>query len=360
MLQGDARDCGPSTWRASESMSERSIDAFCHCLPPEFCQAVERSATRVPLMFPRAQQIKAMVDVETRLALMDRFPGYQQILSLASPTIEAMAEPNVSPDLARIGNDAMAELVRRHPTRFRGFIASLPMNNSAAAQAEVLRVRRDLKACGVQLYTNVNGAPLDRPEHLEVLELLGELECPVWLHPIRPMTVADYPDEEVSRFDIWWSLGWPYETTTAMVRLAFSGLFDRWPDLVIVTHHAGGVVSLMEGRLGSGMELLGTRQPPEHADAVATDLQEPLLDALRRFYGDTATFGARAAIECGKAFFGVDHLLFGSDMPFDPEEGPGYIRATLAAIHSMDLTPQERRQILSGNAERLFDLVEEA
>lgn len=337
-------------------MSERSVDVFCHCLPPEFCRAVERSVPRVPLMFPRAQKIRAMVDVDARLALMDRFPGYEQILSLASPTVDDLAGPDVSPELARVGNDAMAEMVRAHPSRFPGFVASLPLNNPAAAQIEARRAIGDLGACGVQLYTSVNGRPLDRPEYLEIFALLAELRRPVWLHPIRPMRFADYPDEEVSKYDIWWSLGWPQETSVALVRLAFSGLFDRWPDLVVITHHVGGTLPLMEGRLGSGMELLGTRNPPEHADAVATELREPLLAAVRRFYADTASFGSQAAIECGRAFFGVDHLLFGTDMPFDPEEGPAYVRDTLAAIRNMDLTEEQRHQVLCGNAERLLGL----
>jgi aminocarboxymuconate-semialdehyde decarboxylase len=267
-----------------------------------------------------------------------------------------MADPAVAPELARVGNDALADWVAKHPTRFCGFIASLPMNQPTAAQDEAHRAVKELGACGVQVYSNVAGAALDRPEYLEIFAALAELECPVWLHPIRPMTFADYADEEVSKYDIWWSLGWPYETSVAMVRLAFSGLFDRHPNLVVITHHLGGVIPLMEGRLGSGMELLGTRHPPQHANAVATDIQEPVLTALRRFYADTASFGSQAAIECGRAFFGVDHLLFGTDMPFDPEEGPGYVRETLAALKAMDLTEEERRQILSGNAERLFGL----
>ena len=75
------------------------------------------------------------------------------------------------------------------------------------------------------------------------------------------MTVADYPSEEVSKFDTWWALGWPYETSVAMARLVFSGLFDRWPDLKLITHHCGGMIPMMEGRIESGLQLLGTRKP---------------------------------------------------------------------------------------------------
>jgi predicted TIM-barrel fold metal-dependent hydrolase len=104
------------------------------------------------------------------------------------------------------------------------------------------------------------------------------------------------------------------------------------------------------------MELLGTRTPPEAAAFVETKLQEPLLQACRKFYADTASFGARPAIECGRAFFGVDRLLFATDMPFDPGQGRDYIHATLAAIASIDLTAKERKQVLWENARRLFKL----
>ena len=113
---------------------------------------------------------------------------------------------------------------------------------------------------------------------------------------------------------------------------------------------------MMEGCLGPGMELLGTRTPQECADVVTTSLSEPLLDALRRFYADTASFGSRSAIECGLAFFGTDKLLFASDMPFDPEGGAGYIRETLRAIKEMELSDSARAKILHGNAERLLGL----
>ena len=336
-------------------MSETSIDVFCHFLPPEYCDAVTRMA-KPPLMFPRAVAIPAMVDVEARLRIMDDFPGYSQVLSLASPTLEVMATPDVSPELARIGNDAMAALVERYPDRFVSWIASLPMNNPEASIKEATRAINEQGACGVQVYTNVAGRPLDEPEFLDVFAHMAELGRPVWLHPIRPMTFADYKTEAVSKFDIWWSLGWPYETGVAMTRLAFAGVFDRWPELVIVTHHVGGIIPLMDGRMGSGMELLGTRNPPDHADAVATDLKESPADALRRFYADTASVGSRAAIECGQAFFGIDHLLFATDMPFDPERGPGYIRETLAVLEQMALAPDEKEKILRGNAKRLLRL----
>jgi aminocarboxymuconate-semialdehyde decarboxylase len=334
-------------------MPDESIDVFCHYLPPRFCEAIERLPAPPPTLFTRARQIRALTDLGERLRVMDRFPGYRQILSLASPTVDTLGGEERAAELARVGNDALAATVAAHPERFPGFIASLPLSVPDSAAAEAERAVRQLGAVGVQLYSNVNGRPLDEPATLALIEHLAGLGCPLWLHPIRPLSFADYATESASRYDLWWAFGWPYETSVAMVRLALAGLFDRWPGLVVITHHVGGILPMMEGRIASGLDLEGKRNPPE---LVRTALRERPVEALRRFHADTASFGSRAAVECGRAFFGVGRLLFATDMPFDPEEGPGFIRDTLRVLAEMDLTAEQRRAVLSGNARRLLRL----
>lgn len=331
------------------------IDVFNHILPPEYLAAVDRMVgSAQPLMFQRARQIPAMSNVESRLRVMDQFPGYQQILSLGSPTVDAMAAGQVAIDLARWANDSMAALVRSYPDRFRAFIATVPMSQLDAAQIEAARAIRELGAVGIQIYTNESGRPIDRPEVLELFARVDELQRPIWLHPIRPIQAADYSSEELSRFDLWWAFGWPHETSVAMGRLVFAGVFDRFPNLFVITHHVGGTIPMFAGRIESGLAMLGTRNAPEQSWAVATELRERPLQAFKRFYADTASFGSRAAIECGRDFFGVSHLLFASDMPFDPEQGPGYIRDTIKAIQQMSLDAAERTAIFEGNIKRLL------
>ena len=292
------------------------IDVFNHCLPPRFVAACRSAMAKPMVMFDRAVLMPGMSDLEERLRIMDDFPGYRQILSLASPPVESIAAPDRSPELARIGNDTQAEWVAAHPDRFPGFIASLPMNNPTAALAETRRAIEDLGALGVQLYTHINAAPIDTPEVMEILALINELRRPVWLHPLRASTVADYPDETISKYDIWWAFGWPHETSVCASRLVFAGVFDQWPDLKIITHHAGGTIPMMEGRIEAGLALLGTRYPSEHQEAAQTKLKEKPIDAFRRFYADTATFGSKLAVDAGVQFFGEDRMLFASDFPF--------------------------------------------
>jgi aminocarboxymuconate-semialdehyde decarboxylase len=331
------------------------IDVFNHILPQDYIAAVDRLATKSPpVMFERARHMPAMSDIDSRFRVMDQFPGYEQILSLSSPTVDALAGTDRAVELSRYANDSLAALVARYPSRFPAFIATLPLTNPTAAAREAERAIRELKAVGVQIYTNVAGHPLDEPEFLELFACLAGLQRPVWLHPIRPMTYPDYSSEQISKFDLWWAFGWPHETSVAMGRLVFAGLFDRWPDLVVITHHAGGTIPLFEGRIESGLSVLGERNGPEHAFATKTELKGPPLQAFKRFYADTATFGSRAALDCSCEFFGLSHLLFATDMPFDPEQGPGYIRDTIRAISHMNLNDVERKDLFEGNIKRLL------
>jgi len=333
------------------------IDVFCHWLPREYVEAALARARRPLHMLERAAAIPAMTDPDARRAAMDEFEGYRQVPSLASPPIELVADAVSAPELARIANDAQARSVAAEPERYLGFVAAVAMNNPDGAVAEAERAVKTLGAAGVQVFTNVNGRPLDEPRYGPLFELMAELDRPLWLHPARGMDRPDYLVEDVSKLELWWALGWPYETSLAMARLAFAALFDRWPEIKIITHHAGGMIPVTAGRFEMGMTtLLGTRTPQAHAEAVRTELAEPPAQALRRFYADTATFGCRAGIEAALAFFGVDHLLFGSDMPFDATGGPGYVRATLATLERMSVNDQHRGQILRGNAARILKL----
>jgi hypothetical protein len=121
-------------------------------------------------------------------------------------------------------------------------------------------------------------------------------------------------------------------------------------------HHMGAMLPHFEGRAGHGLDQLGTRTDDPDDLAAGRRLTRRPVDYFRMFYGDTALFGAAHAMECGLAFFGADHVLFGTDMPFDPERGPGFIRETIAAMERMRATPEEKAKIYEGNARRMLRL----
>ncbi len=332
------------------------IDVFPHILPRKYFDRMLAVAPPGLALQKRMAGIPVLIDVDLRLQIMDRYEGYRQVLTLANPPIELVGGRGQSLDLARLANDEMAALVAQHPDRFPGFVASLPMNNPEAALGEIDRALDHLGATGVQVFSNVNGRPLDRPEHLQVFERMAQRRLPVWLHPARPATVPDYAGEPRSRYDLWWAFGWPYETSIAMGRLVFSGLFDRHPDVVIITHHMGAMIPFCAGRVGGGLDQLGSRSDDADDAGALGRLKKRPLDYFRMFYGDTALFGAWPAMESGLAFFGADRILFGTDMPFDPEKGPGFIRDTIAAMDRIRATPEDKVKIYEGNARRLLRL----
>jgi predicted TIM-barrel fold metal-dependent hydrolase len=329
----------------------RKIDIFNHIYPAPYFEGVMRVAPDFKDIGKRMRGIPMLVDLDVRFRVMDMFDEYQQVLSIATPPIEVFAKGADAIDLARAANDGMAELVSQHRDRFPGFVASLPLDDPDAAMAEAHRAVRDLGARGIQLFSNINGKPLDRPEYLALFETMAGYDLPVWLHPFRGADMPDYKSEAKSLFEIWWTFGWPYDTSVAMARL-----FDRHPKIKIITHHMGAMVPFFEGRVGPGWDQLGSRTTDEDYGALLRRLGKRPLDYFRMFYADTALFGAYEATVCGLKFFGVENVVFASDAPFDPERGPRYIRETIAIVDRLPISTPEREQIYFRNAERLLKL----
>jgi uncharacterized protein len=331
------------------------IDVFNHIMPRRFFEKFQEVAARHGDMVQRSYRIPLLADLDARFRVMDEYGEYCQIISMPSPPMEAYADPQATPLLARIANDGMAELVQRYPDRFAGFVAALPMKNPDAAVAELERSVQQLGARGVQMYTNVAGRPLDDPPLAPLFERMASCDLPIFLHPARGANMTDYASEPKSRYEIWWTFGWPYETSAAMARLVFSGLFDRFPKLKIITHHCGAMIPYFDHRIKHGWAQLGKRTSDEDYSGVLPGLRKPLMDYFHMFYADTALFGSASGLRCGLDFFGVDHVLFASDLPYDPEPGL-YIRETIQALDSLGLSAHDSERIYRGNAERLLNL----
>jgi uncharacterized protein len=334
----------------------RKIDIFTHIFPEQYVSRMQEVAPGWKDVGKRVRGIPMLVDLDVRFKVMDAYEDYQQILSIATPPIEVYASPADAVDLARRANDGMAELVGRYPDRFPGFIASLPMNDPDATMREIDRAIVDLRARGIQIFTNVCGKPIVEPEYLPLFEMMARHDLPIWLHPFRDASYPDYPTEQRSLYEIWWTFGWPYETSVAMSRIVFAGLFDRFPDLKIITHHMGAMAPYFEGRVGPGWDQLGSRTSDEDYTLVLKRLKKRPLDYFKMFYADTAVFGAYEATICGLKFFGVDKVLFASDAPFDPEKGTMYIRETIAILDRLPITTEERERIYWRNAVKLLKI----
>jgi len=333
----------------------RYVDAFNHFFPKPYFDALLETPAGGRDLGKRVSGIPALYDVELRVGLVESFEGYSQVLSHGLPPMERLWGADKTPEMAKIGNDGLAEIVDKYPRHFAGWSALLPMNAPEAASKEAERVLRN-GANAIQLATNVNGLPLDDARFLPIFEIIAKSGKPILLHPSRTREMPDYPTEKVSKYEICSVLGWPYETSVTLARLVFSGIIDRFPTLKIIAHHLGGVIPYLEGRVGHSFDQLGARTSDEDYGAVLRSLKKRPYDYFKDFYADTAVEGARAATRCGLDFYGADRVLFASDCPFDKEKGPGYIRDTLQVLNSLDLPKADQDKIFWRNAVELFGL----
>src|SRR6185295_5074784 len=329
--------------------SETIVDIYCHICPDGYLREMNRIAPRLGNIAARLRGVKNLFDLDERFREMDQFGDYREIVSLPNPPIEDLAAGDVGLSLARIGNDAMAELCARHPERFPTFVAAVSMTDVEGSVAEARRAVSELKPGGIQIFTSVAGKPLDDPSFEPIFKTMAELDRPIWLHPGRTAAMTDYAAEPKSRYEMWWCFGWPYDTSVAMVRMVFCGLFDRYPKLNIITHHLGGMIPYYDGRIGPGLQVLGARTLDEDYSKVLSSLKRPHLDYLHDFYGDTALFGGGIQeVRCGLEFFGADHMVFATDTPLGP------IKPTIDVIRQLEIGEADRRKIFAGNAARLL------
>ena len=331
-------------------MASTCIDIFNHVMPLPYLDAVKQHAND-PGIVKRMTSIRMLWDIEARVAMLDQWPGLQQVLTLSVPSPEMLGGPDLSPMLARIANDGMAEMCRTWPEKFPTFAASLPMNNVDAALAEMDRAIVQLGARGVQILTSVNNRALDEPEFFSVFErATNKHEVPIWMHPHRPATKVDYANEKTSKYEIWQVLGWPFESSVAMARMVFSGLLERLPKLRIITHHCGGMIPYFSGRAETLWAQLGSRSADDSEQDVLKRLSKTPIEYFKMFYGDTVLGGSASALRCGLDFFGSDKIVFASDCPFDPEGGPMFIREGLRSVEELGLADSDKRKIYLGNA----------
>ncbi len=325
------------------------IDIYTHIFPEKFFEKWMQAAPGLADIGKRMKSVRAVSDLDFRFRAMDQVEDYAQIISLPNPPLEAITTPELGTELARIANDTMAELVDKYPDRFPGFVAALAMHNFDGAMEELRRAIEELGAKGAQTFTQIKGQPLDDAHFDPFFAAMAGYDLPIWIHPARPAEVKDYGAEEKSRYEMWWALGWPYDTSVTMTRLAITGIFDRYPGIKIITHHCGGMIPYFEGRLDVGMESLGQRTSDEDYSQLLAALKRPHGEYYKMFYADTAMFGATIGTKCGIEYFGADNVVFASDHPF------ASIPEAVGMMDRLGLNETDKEKIFCGNAERLMN-----
>ena len=275
-------------------------------------------------------------DVEARIASLDAAGVDLQVLSMGPPMVY-WAEPAAALRLCQILNDAVAELVKRHPTRFAGFIA-LPFQAPELAQRELERAR-GLGLVGVAVGSNIDGRPLDHPDLWPVYEQIEAADLPLFIHPINPLGQPGIHDY---RLDL--SLGFPFDTTLAAARLVLGGVMERFSTLRVCLAHLGGALPFLQERLDIGWR---TRQT---FPGNATGLTRPPSEYFRRFFLDCVSYSDPALV-CALALYGADHLVLGSDAPF----AVGNLQRSVDYIRTFSLASvSDKEKILSRTAAGLL------
>jgi predicted TIM-barrel fold metal-dependent hydrolase len=327
------------------------IDIFPHIMPRKYIEALEKKLPPAvsQSIRGRCEMFPALTDVARRFLMMDKYEGMVQALTLSVPFVERFTEPKVTVELVKLGNDELAELVAKYPDRFVAAIGNLPMNDLAASLVEVDRIIDKLHFKGIQLCTDINGKPLDAPEFMPLYEKMNSYGLPILLHPTRPPTVPDYATEKTSKYILSTVLGWPYDTSAAMIRLVLAQVLQKYPRTKFITHHCGAMIPYFAKRIENFLRNPGMK-------GFIKNLDKSLIDYLKEFYADTALSGSTIGLMCGYTFFGADHIVFGTDMPFGSWGEPTGLDEIVQAIEQMDIPDADKEKIFSSNAIKLLKL----
>jgi predicted TIM-barrel fold metal-dependent hydrolase len=335
---------------ASAKEYGEKIDAYSHILPKKYKEAIFEKMPKTSYYFEADSTRPALFDLDVRFRGMDKVPGLKQVLTPGAPPLEYVASPRDAVDMARMANDEMAELVGKYPDRFVAAVACLPLNDVNASIREAERAIKDLKFKGIQMFTSINGKPLDSPEFLGLYEKMAQYDLPIWIHPAKDRNIPDYPGEAESKYALFLAFAWPYETTLAMSRLVFSGIMEKYPNLKCITHHCGGMLPAFYKRVA----LI----PPGMKTGDIQKLTKPPLEYFKRFYADTVMGGNIPALMAGYDFFGADQMLFASDYPYPggAQQGEAAMIAVIKSVEQMPVGDADKIKMFSKNTRRILKL----
>lgn len=338
------------------------IDIYSHIQPRKYLDTllklVETDHKHLSTRFRVIESTRSLWNLDERFRIMDKYGDLVQVLVPTGPPPELLAKPGDVGGLVKLYNDEIAELVEKYPDRFVAAVACLPLNNPEAALKEAHRAITELGFKGVLVdspifdYSAEKTKPIDLPEYMPLYEMMSNYDLPIWIHPRRQSSVSDYTTEKESKYFIYHCFGWPYETTVAMTRLVFSGVLETYPTLKLITHHCGAMVPYFADRIERLYGYMGAHGQKGFMEK----LRRPPIEYFKQFYNDTALYGNTAGLMCGYAFFGIDHLLFGTDMPYDAEQGDQYTRETIHAVKQMNIPEFEKERIFKDNAITLLHL----
>jgi aminocarboxymuconate-semialdehyde decarboxylase len=279
-----------------------------------------------------------MTDAAKRLEDMDRVGIDVEVISLSTPNI-FFADENRQPQIARVLNDAYAELIARHPNRFKGF-ASIPMDAPDEAIAELHRAIDELKMNGVILLSNIRGRPLTSPAYRPFFEEANRMKLCILLHPMLPANPEAYGEYVLGPL-----VAFPFDTTLAVARMCFDGMFGDFPDIRWIIGHLGGAVPYLMERLDNG-----------YRDFAECRVKIDRLPStyLKQLYYDTVTFSPYT-LRMARDLVGAEHMVMGSDYP----HLLGSIDRAVSSIESLNIPERDKQQIFSRTALAILNNIDD-
>jgi aminocarboxymuconate-semialdehyde decarboxylase len=244
------------------------------------------------------------------------------------------APPDEGLRASRIQNEALARLAQRYPGRVVG-LGTVPLQDPELAARELETLMREPGLRGVEIAASVAGAYLGDDRFRPFWAAAEAASALVFIHP----TTRGFDLPAFDDYYLWNTVGNPLETTVTAAHMVMAGVMEMYPRLKVLLAHGGGAILSLRGRLRHAH----TFQPQARAR-----LRESPEASLKRFYFDTVTHDAgllRILID----FAGADHVVLGSDYPFDMG-----IAHPAEIVRSLRLLPPDEERILSGTAARLL------
>jgi aminocarboxymuconate-semialdehyde decarboxylase len=271
----------------------------------------------------------AMTDVSRRIEDMDRAGIDVEVVSLSTPNV-FFTDGEHQPAVARMINDAYAELIAQHPRRFKGF-ASIPMDAPDKALKELHRAIDDLKLNGVILLSNIGGRPLTSPEYRPFFEEANRMKICIFLHPMLPASSEGFREYVLGPI-----IGFPFDTSLAVARMCYDGMFEQLPDIRWIIGHLGGAIPYLMERMDNGFR--------DFAECRVKIDKLPSV-YLKRLYYDTVSFSPYT-LKMVRDMVGADHMVMGSDYP----HLLGSIERAVPSIEALEIEGEEKNRIYSGTA----------
>ncbi len=337
----------PKDTKAPPEVGMRKIDSFCHFSFPRVMEFLEKSEGRPHPFTQLFGNNPTLVDVDQRIKQMDR-NGMSQNVLVPLPWLEmtpkVYSDPKLAREAAKMFNDGLAEVVAKYPKRFYA-VALLPTVNTDEMMAEYERTVKKMGFVGSLMAVGPTAKYPVHPDY-EVLYKASEKDnAPIWTHPSRPPTIADFPDQKISEYNIFQAYSWLLDSSAAMTQIAFKGVFDRYPNVAIVIHHHGALVPLFVDRVTAGIAFFEKNTGKKEDIRV----KDPLA-ALKKFYVDTATQGFDTLkLQNAIDFFGVERCLFGTDCPMSLSSGEEFLQDAIKSLEALKLSKGDLEKIYSQN-----------